>query len=45
MIAIVLFYRYQAGSKLNDKNLNVVIEHVEFLQKRTIILESYIYSN
>ena len=45
MIAIVLFDRYQAGSKLNDKTLNVVIEYVEFLQKKTIILESYIYSN
>ena len=45
MIAIVLFDRYQAGSKLNDKTLNVVMEYVEFLQKRTIILESYIYSN
>lgn len=45
MIAIVLFDRYQAGSKLNDKTLSVVMEYVEFLQKRTIILESYIYSN
>ena len=45
MIAIVLFDRYQAGSKLNDKTLNVVMEFVEFLQKKTIILESYIYSN
>lgn len=45
MIAIVLFDRYQAGSKLNDKTLNVVMEYVEFLQKKTIILESYIFSN
>lgn len=45
MIAIVLFDRYQVGSKLNDKTLNIVIEYVEFLQKKTIILESYIYSN
>lgn len=37
MIAIVLFDRYQAGSKLNDKTLNVVMEYVEFLQKKTII--------
>lgn len=43
IIAIVLFDRYQAGSKLNDKTLNIVIEYIEFLQKKTIILESYTY--
>jgi len=41
MIAIVLFDRYQAGNKLNDKTLNIVIEYVEFLQRKTILLESY----
>ena len=28
IIAIVLFDRYQAGNKLNDKTLNIVIEYV-----------------
>lgn len=45
MIAIVLFDRYQAGSKLNDKTLNIVMDYIEFLQRKTIILESYGYSN
>ena len=43
MIAIVLFDRYQAGSKLNDNTLNIVIEYIEFLRKSIIIAEIYKY--
>lgn len=39
MIAIVLFDKYQAGNKLNNKTLDTVIEYIEFLQKTTIIAE------
>ncbi len=43
MIAIVLFDRYQAGSKLNDKTINIVIEYIEFLRRSTIIAEIHKY--
>lgn len=45
MIAIVLFDKYQAGSKLNDKTLEIVMEYIEFLKKTTIIAEIHNYSN
>lgn len=44
MIAVVLFDRYQVGSKLNDKTLEIVIEYIEFLKKQTILLETYKYN-
>lgn len=44
MIAIILFDRYQVGSKLNDKTLNVVLEYVEFLKKVIIIAEIHNYN-
>ena len=36
MIAIVLFDRYQAGSKLNDKTLNIVLSLDSFITSTTI---------
>lgn len=45
MIAIVLFDRYQAGNKLNDKTIDVVVGYIEFLKKTTIIGEIHNYNN
>lgn len=45
MIAIVLFDRYQAGSKLNDKTLEIVINYIDFLRKQTLMIEDFVYEN
>lgn len=45
IIAFIFYDRYNAGSKLNDKTLDVVIDFVEFLTKTPLLLETYRYSN
>ena len=45
MIALIFYDRYNAGVKLNDKTLDIVIDYIEFLSKTTLLLEQHEYKN
>lgn len=45
MIAFIFYDRYNAGNKLNDKTLDIVIDYIEFLSRTTLLLEKFEYKN
>lgn len=41
LIALQLFDKYNAGSKFLDKNINIVVEYIDFLKTNFFILKHY----
>lgn len=42
-LAITLFDRYQAGTKLNNQTIDLVIKYIQFLKSLTLLIQEYTY--
>ena len=43
VLAIVLFDRYQVGTKLNNETVDLIIEYIKFLKSVTLLIQEYTY--
>ncbi len=43
VLAITLFDRYQAGTKLNNQTIDLVIKYIQFLKSLTLLIQKYTY--
>lgn len=43
VLALTLFDRYQAGTKLNNQTIDLVIEYIKFLKIQTLLIQEYEY--